>query len=61
MLTSLALAVEISALALDFATVLFVLVKNAGINPNKPYVIDDFLERLRICINALKHLLAQWD
>ena len=33
-------AVEIAAW--DFPTILFVLVKNAGINPNEPYVIDDF-------------------
>ena len=56
MLTPLALAVEIATL--DFADVLSVLVNNAGINPNGPYVIDDFTERLRIRTNALTHLLA---
>ena len=61
LLTPLALAEEIAALALDLATVLFVLMKNAGMNPNEPYVIDDFTERLRMCTNALTHLLAQWD
>ena len=34
---------------------------NAGINPNEPYVIDDFTGRLRIRTNALTHLLARWD
>ena len=46
--------------ALDFATVLSVLVNNAGINPNEPYVIDDFTGRLSIRTNALTHLLALW-
>ena len=43
---------------LDFADVLSVLVKNAGINPNEPYVIDDLKTRLRIRTNTLTHLLA---
>ena len=33
----------------------------AGINSNEPYVIHDFRTGLRICTNALTHLLALWD
>ena len=58
-LTPLALAVEFASF--NFAKVLSVLVNDAGINPNKPYVIDYFSTRLRICTNALTHLLARWD
>ena len=38
-----------------------VLVNCAGINSNEPYVIHDFRTGLRICTNALTHLLALWD
>ena len=60
MLTPLALAVEFAGQALDFATILSVFVNIAGINPNEPYVIDDFTGRLSIRTNALTHLLALW-
>ena len=58
-LTPLALAVEMASL--NFPKVLSVLVNNAGINPNKPYVIDYIPEGLHIRTNALTHLLARWD
>ena len=53
-LTPFALAVEMASFdfAKDFAKVLSVLVNGAGINPNKPYVIDDFRTGLRIRTNA---------
>ena len=53
-LTPFALAVEMASFdfAKDFVKVLSVLVNGAGINPNKPYVIDDFRTGLRIRTNA---------
>ena len=57
--TPLALAMEIASF--NFAKVLSVLVNNAGINPNKPYVIDDITEGLHIRTNALTHFLARWE
>ena len=59
--TPLALAVEGAARALNFPKVLSVLVNNAGINPNAPYVMDDLKKGLRIRTNALTHFLAQWE
>ena len=58
MLTPLALAVEI--VAFNFPNVLSVLVNNAGINPNEPYVIGDLKTGLLIRTNALTHLITQW-
>ena len=46
--------------AFNFPNVLSVLVNNAGINPNEPYVIDDLKTGLLICTNALTHLITQW-
>ena len=53
-----ALAVEIAAF--NFPNVLSVLVNNAGINPNEPYVIGDLKTGLLIRTNALTHLITQW-
>ena len=58
MLTPLAFAVEIATF--DFALVVSVLVRKAGINPSEPYVIDDLKRELHIRTNALTHLLARW-
>ena len=58
-LTPLALAVEIARV--DFDNVLSVLVYNAGIDLNEPYVIDDFKKGLRIRTNALTHLVTRWE
>ena len=60
--TPLALAVESAARALNFPKVLSVLVNNAGINPNAPYVMDDFKKGLHIRTNALTHFITrQWN
>ena len=55
------MAVESTVLALNFPKVLSVLVNNAGINPNEPYVMDDLKKGLRIRTNALTHFLVQWE
>ena len=54
----LALALKIASF--NFAKVLSVLVNGAGINPNEPYVIDDFRKGLHIRTNVLTHLIALW-
>ena len=59
--TPLAMAVESTVRALNFPKVLSVLVNNAGINPNAPYVMDDLKKGLRIRTNALTHFLVQWE
>ena len=55
------MAVESTVLALNFPKVLSVLVNNAGINPNEPYVMDDLKKGLRTRTNALTHFLVQWE
>ena len=55
------MAVESTVLALNFPKVLSVLVNNAGISPNEPYVMDDLKKGLRTRTNALTHFLVQWE
>ena len=59
--TPLAMAVESTVRALNFPKVLSVLVNNAGINPNEPYMMDDLKKGLRIRTNALTHFLVRWE